>query len=312
MGYSSNFVNVIFSVLLLIALGYLAKTIKFPRQNHPLFKKEDANFLDNLIIYLTMPALIFEAVISSAPRFMYLEITLLAFLLMIFLAVVAYIVGKALSLKPATLGAFILVAAVGNTGYLGYTIVSSVYGKSGLVKAFFYDIFGTVVFVFTIGLYIAETYGTHDGKIKKLKEILTFPALIALVLALLLRNFALPAFFLKAVSYLAKATIPLIMLSVGLSLEAKKAKNYLGLSIFVVVIKLLISPLLAYFGGLLGQMSSDLLKVAVLEASMPSAMLTLVIGRKHKLDTDFIPAAIVITTLLGLLTISLWQLVLKF
>lgn len=312
MGHYQNFLSVILSVLLLISLGYLAKTIKLPRQNRALFKKEDAHFLDTLIIYLTMPALIFEAVVSSTPHLSFLGITLLALLLMLFLTVVAFLVGKALSLKSATLGAFILVAACGNTGYLGYTIVSSVYGKSGLVKAFFYDIFGTVVFIFTIGLYIAETYGLGEGKIKKLKEIVTFPAMIALVLALCLRNVTLPLFLLKTVSYLSKATIPLIMLSVGLSLEAKKIKNYPWLIMIVVVIKLLISPVVAYLGGLLGQMSPDMLKVAVLEASMPSGMLTLVIGLKYRLDTDFLPAAIVVTTALSLITIPAWQLVFKF
>ncbi len=262
-----------------------------------------------------MPALIFRAVYESKISLALLKIPVLAIAIGMVSLAIAYLIGRSLRLKGPTLGAFILVAAIGNTGYLGYPLTLQLFGIHNLVKAVFYDLAGTVVFTFTVGLVVAQKYGESRGKVNILKEILLFPPLLglfaSLIPAFVLKGVILPKFLNDTIGFLAEATIPLVMLTIGLSLEIAKVKNYLLPIAAVVLIKLIFTPLIALFGCSAVGMAGVDLGVVILEASMPSFLLSLVIGLKYGLDTDFLPAAIVVTTSLSMLTIPVWQYILK-
>lgn len=296
--------NLILSFILIIALGFISKKIG-------LLEEKDINVINKVIIYFTLPALIFIAVLNSKPTLALFKIPVLSFFVAFLCGIIAFVVGKILKLKPKTFGAFLIAATIGNTGYIGFPLTQKIYGNENLIKAIFYDFFGTVVLILTVGVYIAEIYGEYKGKegslIKSLKEIFLFPSLWALVLGLGLKSLALPSFLLSGLDSLASATIPLIMFSVGLSLRLEGIKEYKVLLFFLCLIKLVISPLTAFLFGQILQMSKDTLGVSVLEASMPTVILSLAIGTKYKLDLSFLPAAILVTTLLSIVTIMFWQ-----
>jgi len=272
-----------------------------------LLKKAHTSILNNVIIYLTMPALIFRAVFESDISLSLLIIPVLAIAIVSLSMGLAYLAGRFLRLEAATFGALILAAAIGNTGYLGYPLVLQLFGIENLVRAVFYDLAGTVVFTFTIGLLVAQKYGQNEGKVNIVKEIFTFPPLIALFAALVFKSAALPEFLTDTIDFMAGATVPLIMLTIGLSLELTGVGKYKTAIATVVIVKLILSPLIALVGaGLIGVSDVDL-GVIVLEASMPTFLLSLVIGLKYGLDVDFLPPAIVTTTMLSMVTIPLWQ-----
>jgi len=278
-----------------------------------LLEKAHTLILNNIIIYLTMPALIFRAVFESRILLSLLKIPLVALAIAALSMGVAYIVGRFLHLKRPTFGAFLLVAAIGNTGYLGYPLTLQLFGIGNLVKAVFYDLSGTVVFTFTIGLLVAQRYGQGNGKVNIIKEVFTFPPLIGLLVALVVKGLGigLPNFLTDTIGFLAGATIPLVMLTIGLSLELTEVRTYALAIAVVVLIKLVVAPIVAMLGGnILGMSGSDL-GIMVLEASMPSFLLSLVVGLRYGLDTDFLPAAIVVTTMLSMITIPVWQYLLK-
>jgi hypothetical protein len=254
-----------------------------------------------------MPALIFRAVVKAGSVSGLLVVPLFGLLIMSFSTILAFGLAKFLKLEPPTFGALLLAAAIGNTGYLGYPISLELFGLENLVKAVFYDLFGTVIFMFTVGLVIAEYYGSSTGRINKVKEIATFPPLIALVVALLLKQINLPIFLTKTIDYLGAATIPLIMLTIGLSLEATQIKTFKIPILIAVIIKLIISPAFALLTTSLFALPQTSLGIIVLEASMPTVMFSLIIGLKYGLDISFLPAVIVVTTLISMLTIPLWQ-----
>lgn len=278
-----------------------------------LLEKAHTLILNNIIIYLTMPALIFRAVFESRISLSLLKIPLVALAIAALSMGVAYIVGRFLHLKRPTFGAFLLVAAIGNTGYLGYPLTLQLFGIGNLVKAVFYDLSGTVVFTFTIGLLVAQRYGQGNGKVNIIKEVFTFPPLIGLLVALVVKGLGigLPNFLTDTIGFLAGATIPLVILTIGLSLELTEVRTYALAIAVVVLIKLVVAPIVAMLGGnILGMSGSDL-GIMVLEASMPSFLLSLVVGLRYGLDTDFLPAAIVVTTMLSMITIPVWQYLLK-
>ncbi|MDO8886577.1 AEC family transporter [Candidatus Oleimmundimicrobium sp.] len=292
--------GLILSAVTLIALGYLSKVTG-------LLKHEDSTILNNVIIYLALPALIFLAIRNSQISINLLSIPLVGWVVMLSCAATAFFITRLLPLKNPTVGAFLLAAAIGNTGYLGYPLTLGLLGEEALAKAIFYDIFGTVIFAFTIGLYFAEVYGTNGKKINKIKEVVTFPPLIALFVGLFFRGVVLPLFILKSLNYLSAAAIPLIMLSIGLSLRFDKLGQHKLLIVLLCGIKLILSPMLAYIVGNLANLSAGSLSVVVLETSMPAAMLSFIIGLKYGLDADFLSVAIVSATVLSMITIPIWQ-----
>ncbi|MCL5291647.1 MAG: AEC family transporter [Actinobacteria bacterium] len=295
-----NLVSSILAVVFLIALGYLAKRTG-------LLSVENRQVINDIIIYLAMPALIFRAVTQSKLDSSLLKIPLLAIIVMLISVGAAFILGRLLKLDRTTFGALLLVSAVGNTGYLGYPLTINLFGQGNLVRAVFFDIFGSVLFVFTVGIIIAHRYGDGKEELNISRELFTFPPLVGLAAAFLLRGFSLPFFVTKAIGFMADATIPLIMLSIGLSIELSHIFEQRKPLTIAALVKLIFAPLIALVGvRALGFPPVDG-GIAILEASMPAMMFSLIIGMKYGLDVEFLPAAIIGTTLLALLTVPIWQ-----
>ncbi len=72
-------------------------------------------------------------------------------------------------------------------------------------------------------------------------------------------------------------------------------------------IRLLVAPLIALGLGSLVFPEQDIVRLVVLASGMPTMMLTLVIGERFGLDTDFIAGAILVTTVASAVTIPLMQ-----
>jgi len=298
-----SFLSVLLSLLLFIFLGFISKKIS-------LLKAEDAQIINKLVIYLSLPALIFQTVRNSPFQWSMLKIPLVAWTAMILCLVLAWLVGRALISQKELLGGFILVAAVGNTGYLGYPLTLELLGEEGFFRAIFYDLFGTALFIFTVGIAIAEFYGRSDKKVNKLGKLLTFPPLISLFLGLIFGGVKLPLGLEIFVERLGQAAIPLILISVGLSLELREFKPYLFLFPYVLLSKLLLSPLIVFFFGRYFLSDPFAFKAALLESSMPTALLTLVIGIDFGLESRFIASTILLATLFSFFTLYLVQMLL--
>ena len=57
--------------------------------------------------------------------------------------------------------------------------------RAACPQAIFYDVFGTVCALVLVGLLVAQHYGTNDeARVNPLRELVTFPAVIALLVAL--------------------------------------------------------------------------------------------------------------------------------
>lgn len=291
-------IEVIATVVILILLGFLAKKTGIA-------KKEHNKVLNNIIIYLTMPPLIFIAIRKADLSIKLVQIPLIGILTIAIVLAIAFAAGKVLKFDSKLFGSFLLVAAIGNTGYLGYPLASKLAGNEGLTKAIFYDIFGTVLAIFTVGLIIAEFYGGRAGKIDKVKEIITFPPFIALLMAFILKPLVLPAFITDMMVTIGSITIPLIMISVGLSLEAASIGKYLIPVSLAFVLKLILSPVVAFMISSISGLSQSFILITVLEAAMPPALLSLVFGLKYELDNDFLASVIFALTAASAVTVPL-------
>jgi predicted permease len=273
-------------------------------------KREHAHPINAIIIYVGLPAFIFKAVHSAELRPDLLGVVAVAWGVFAAMLLLGWLVARLLKLPAETAGGFVLATALGNTGYIGYPVTQALLGADALPEAIFYDVFGTVFALALVGLLVAQRYGSNDeARINPVRELFTFPAVIALLAALALKAVPIPNLVMDGIGLLANMVAPLIMISVGLSLRASTIGRHAPALTAIAVLRLLVAPLigLALAAMLVG--STAALRTTVLEAGMPTMMLTLVVGERFDLDTDFIASAIFVTTAVSAATLPLLQMV---
>ena len=293
---------VIGSVLGFVAIGVVLRVTG-------LLKPDDARPLNTVLLYVALPALIFRAVHNSPLDLSLAMLPAIGWVVALLGLGVSWALAKLLKLEGPTAGAFIMVCTFGNTAYVGYPVAQALAGDAGLVRAIFSDVFGNTAAVISIGTLVASRYGAGDVKVNTLKEIATFPPFVALAAALILHSVQVPPVLDSWLEALGKLVVPVIMISVGLTLKPRALKGHLPKASAVAALKLLVLPLVAFgLGSLLlgGDVAS--LRVAVLEAGVPTMMLIMIMGLRFKLDTDFIASAILMTMLGAIVTIPLLQL----
>jgi hypothetical protein len=296
-------VSVILGLLALVGVGVVLRV-------SGLLSAEDARPLNTVLMYVALPALVFSTVYRSNIDPGMAILPVIAWAVVLVGLVVAWVAARVLRLEGPIAGAFIMVAVFGNTGYMGYPVAQALLGDSGLVRAIFSDVFGNTAAVITLGTMVATRYGRHDVKVSPVKEIVTFPPFIAMALALVLRSVAVPDVVIGWLDALGKVVVPVIMISVGLTLKPKAVAGHLTQASTVAVIKLVLLPLVALALGSLLLTDPASLRIAVLEAGVPTMMFVMIMGLRYKLDVDFIASAILVTLVGAVVTIPVFQLLL--
>lgn len=105
--------EIMYVIVFLILIGYISRHFK-------ILDEKDRMVLNKIVIYIAMPATIFLQLLtnvapSDLPEFMKLPIII--FISTAACALLAYIAGKRLKLDNKSLGGFVLVASIGNTGF---------------------------------------------------------------------------------------------------------------------------------------------------------------------------------------------------
>jgi predicted permease len=296
--------EVILTVLALVAIGVVLRATG-------LLSFEDARPLNTIIIYVGLPALVFQAVRSADLGIDLVCVALVGWVAVLVGFGVSFAVTRTVKMTRPRAGGFMITSSLGNTGYLGYPLALALFGEVGLVRAIAYDHLATVMAALTIGIAIAQRYGDNGGeRTRLLKEIITFPGTIALVLALLARPIPIPDAVSGGLDMLGSLVVPMMMISLGVSLRPAAIGPAFGQLMGVAGIKLLLLPIVAVGVATLLLEDAAAVRLTVLQAGMPSMMLSLVFGIRYRLDVEFVASAILVTTVGALVTVPAFQLVL--
>jgi hypothetical protein len=287
-------------------IGYVA--IGFALRVFGLLRPDDAKPLNTLLMYVALPALIFSTVQRATLDWSLAMLPGIAWAVVVVGLAVAFGLTRLFRLNGPQTGAFMLVAVFGNTAYMGYPVATALLGDAGLVRAIISDIFGNTIAIISLGTFVVSRFGEHGVKVNPLREVVTFPPFIALAAALALHWAAIPMQVSSWLEALAKLVVPMIMISVGLTLKPAALRGHLPKALVVAAVKLVLLPALAF--GLASLVLDDpaSVRIAVLEAGVPSMMFTVIMGARLKLDVDFISSAILVTLIGAVFTIPLFQL----
>lgn len=289
----------ILAIILMVLLGYILRRWE-------ILKAEDAASLNKIVVNVAIPSMIFLAMytanLSVLPSL--IPIPLVCILVAIITAIIAYIWTRLKKFPKKTRWSIILPSAMLNSGFLGYPISLGIFGTDGLIRAIFYDTGSIIVFIM-FGIILIFIFGGRYQDIVKIA--LIFPPLWGIILGLMANYLSLPLDFIieDVMKYLAGAAIPLIMISLGLSLEFKGIKENFESAAMVSVVRLILSPVLAFLIVLILGISGLERSVTILEAAMPSAMLSVVLAIKYNLNVKLTASCVFLSTILSLLTLPI-------
>lgn len=197
--------------------------------------------------------------------------------------------------------------AIWNSGNMGLPIALFAFGKTGFAQA-------TLLFLMSfVGMYLvapvvysAGVPGQPRAGAALLLNMVRLPAVWMVGVGLLLRalHLHLPAGLMRGVELLAQATLPVVLLSLGLQLGAAGWPRLDLRVALATAARLLGGPLLGLGAGLLCGLGGQALAVLVLSASMPTAVNALLIAREYGGDADTVARTAFFSSVLSVPTIA--------
>ncbi len=265
--------------------------------------------LTDLVYYLLLPVLVFQVMSKTPLGLDSLRISILAASGVFSGMLLSWLICRSCQFSKATTGAVVLAAAFPNATYLGLPVLEATLGPAARSIAIQYDLFACLPLLLTVGLLLADRFGHGREKKNLFFRLLQVPALQALVLAVVVQHFdiKLPGVVDSIIDRLAILVIPLMLFSLGLSLQLRTLGRANWPAIGVVsIIQLILVPALVFGLSPIIGLEGVTRTGVVLVAAMPSMVLGVVICDRFGLDTGMYAGAVTVTTLLSLLTLPLW------
>ncbi|KAK6020052.1 transporter, auxin efflux carrier family protein [Ostertagia ostertagi] len=266
--------------------------------------------MNRLVLYVFLPALVFRTVMDGTITRLFLEIPALAATGTLVSLAAGFLIFHFLPIPGPTKGAMMLGAAFGNVTYLGLPVLLGIFpGQADQVSevSVLFEVTKSSLNL-TLGAMIAIAYGSQEPITfrRTAYEALKLPPLWALVVAIVwkLSGIPCPSLIMDTASILSVAVSGIMMLSLGMALRFS-ATPLMALAIPVSAIKLALSPFVVFLAvapfGLTGVYSN----AAILEAAMPSQLLSFIIAGKFKLDEETLAFVIMVDTILAFVTLPL-------
>ena len=289
----------ILSIIIMIGIGYFLKRIDF-------LSEKDIDPFNKIVMYILMPCMIFHA-IYSADLSLISKLGILPFIILsssFFTGIISFLLLKAFKLDDKTLWSVLVTVMIANTAFMGYPVTLGILGPDGFLRAIFCDMATLCTFLILSFLLILKFGGTAKTAVKK---IVFFPPLWAVVLGLGFNFLNIPVGLVidNTVNYLGQGAIPLIMIALGLSIDFSALSRSKSMIAFTSVMKLFLFPLLAFFIALTLGLTGMEFKVSIIEAAMPSGMMSLLLAITYGLDYELTSDCILINTVISLITLPL-------
>jgi predicted permease len=216
---------------------------------------------------------------------------------------IAFILGKLFRLERSVLTIVVLTSLFANNGNYGLPLIAFAFGQEALAYASIYFVTNSLL-LYTLGVVIASM--GHLSLKEALTGLLKVPAIYAILLAVIFiqTGWSLPIPIQKTVELTAGGAVPAMIILLGLELhKAEWSKNLRAISI-PVVCRLLIGPVVGLVMASLFGMNSTATKDGIIEAGMPSAVMTTIVANEYNLDTTLVTAIIFVSTILSPLTLT--------
>lgn len=288
------FFEVILPVFLIFVSGFILQRIFML----------DLKPISTLAVYLLLPFLVFETFYTTPLNLSFFYITITSVLIMIILIVLGIVAGRFLKFDKKDENAFLLSTIFPNSGNYGIPIVLFAFGKQSLAYGMPLMIIHAIL-MGIVGVYIAAN--GRGGVKMSVETVLRQPSNYVIIPAILLQQFHihLPANLFASIQLVGNATIPVVMIILGMQLaNVTIRKMKWGRISWATLIRLFLSPAIAYGVCLLFPMSDLLRNVIVVMSAMPSAANTTLYAIQFDARPQFVSSCTLITTIFSILSLT--------
>lgn len=285
------------ALLLMIGAGYYV-TQKGMLDEHT------NNQMSDMIVHIFNPMLVLASAANSVGQIS-MDAMKLAGLIAVLMFLAFILAGMVLSplfeKDREQRKIFQLMFVFSNVGFIGIPVISSIFGAEYVVYVSEFMLVYTLVF-YTYGIALM------DGRFSKesLRAMIN-PGTVSgiLAMAVIIFSIQLPEFLKTAVTYLGNVTSPMALVAVGFALAQSDRKKIFGqprLYLFSVV-KLFVLPLALLPLLRMAVPDKELQAVCMVMFGMPVGNMPLILGNQRGLDVSSCSAAIILSTVLCVLTV---------
>lgn len=271
--------------------------------------------INRLVVYLALPALLFDIMANAKMENIWQPHFTLAFALgcaIVFGATLAWRMAKGHALPDAVIDG--LNASYANTGFIGFPLILSLIGETGMAPTLIATII-TVCVLFAIALVLIESglqSGTQCSKIaaKTALSLAKNPLLISPVLGavVLMSGWHMPESVHTFLKLLGGAASPCALITLGLFLagmQPTEKREHFSTTSILVALKLVIQPAITWIiaGPIIG-LSPLATHTAVLLAALPTGTGPFMLAEFYNREANLTGRVVLLSTVCSIATIS--------
>lgn len=260
--------------------------------------------LSRVVFNALAPCMVFNLLVTSrisADQFG--RMALFSVLMTAGIGLVAWIASRPLHLERPALAAFLLVVMFSNGGNYGLPVVLFAFGRESLSHATVYFVTSAML-MYTVGVVVAAT--GRRSLAHALAGIVRLPTVYGVVAAaiVLAAGISVPVAVMRPVTLLSDATVPIMILVLGMQFERARRPERPGVVAVAVALSLLVTPFMALaLAGLIG-LEPAARQAAVIQASMPAAVATTILALEFNVAPSFVTSTVFVSTMLSPFTLT--------
>jgi hypothetical protein len=296
--------NAIFPIFILLFLGSLLK--RFNITNDTFLKTSD-----KLVYFIFFPVMLFWKIGSASPdSSVSVNLCSASILSVILVYLLSLAMIRLFHISHFQAGTFSQACYRFNT-YIGMAIVMNSLGESGV--RYFGILIGfaiPIINVLAVSTLIwhsekKESLGKNTGVL--LKALLSNPLILGCVAGLVFSRFHLsfPIFIDNTFQLMTSVTMPLALISIGGSLTLKRIKHNTKISLIASALKILALPTIGFFLLTAFSVTGIPFKAGMIFFALPTSTSIYVLSAQMNSDTQLASAAIMLSTLLSFISLSI-------
>lgn len=271
----------------------------------------DATFkqLSWIVVYVACPAMVISGSVNSGKMMQGAELfATLGFAvgLYVVLILIAFVTPYLLRVPKEDRGVYKVIMIFSNIGFMGFPLVSSLYGAEALLYAALFQIpFNVLIYTYGILVLKKKTGEKETLDLKKIMNIGVICCIISIIIALF--QIQTPDFVKSTVSNLSNLTAPLSMMVIGASMTKIRFRELftdVRLLLFCAW-KLLLVPIVLLFVLKIFINNEMLLGVCMVVLSTPVASMTAMLAQQYDGNYSLASKSVALSTILSVITMPI-------
>lgn len=298
---------------------FIIMMIGFIAYKKNIITDETSKKLSAIVVNISNPALILSSVTGNATvtGAELVETMFVAIGMYVFLIAVAALVPVIIKAPAKDRGTYRVMTIFGNVGFMGFPIISSLYGGGALLYASLF-LLPYNILIYTYGVWeMCKSSGEGSGAVKKsgresIKQIFNIGVIFCIIAVVVYAlGIKFPAWVNTTVSMLSSTTAPLSMMVIGASFATMNFKKvFLNVRTWVFsALRLLVIPVLGTFLVSLVTDNPSIIGVTMVMLGVPVGSMTAMLAQEYGGDYALSSETVAMTTLLSVVTFPIVSMV---